>query len=72
MQLLPIERSMKQINTNSISMMEIKVEHVIERLRDMGFQPDRVKVESHLKNYTVNEVEALLVEEAIVVADARR
>ena len=53
-------------------MMEIKVEHVIERLRDMGFQPDRVKVESHLKNYTVNEVEALLVEEAIVVADARR
>ena len=38
----------------------------------MGFNVDPLKIQTHLKNYRVSEVEALLVEEAILTETARQ
>ena len=68
MQLMQVELHFKKINT--ITKQDIKTDHVMSRLGDMGFQADRIKVQHLLSNHNVSAVEALLVQEALEVQAA--
>ena len=68
MQLMQVELHFKKINT--ITEQDIKTDHVMSRLGDMGFQADRIKVQHLLSNHDVSAVEALLVQEALEVQAA--
>ena len=68
MQLMQVELHFKKINT--ITKQDIKTDHVMSRLGDMGFQADRIKVQHLLSNHDVSAVEALLVQEALEVQAA--
>ena len=77
MQLMQVELHFKKINT--ITEQDIKTDHVMSRLGDMGlmsrlgdmgFEADRIKVQHLLSNHDVSAVEALLVQEALEVQAA--
>jgi hypothetical protein len=79
LQLLPVELRFKKttdgrstLQQNTISVMDIQTIHISNRLNDMGFNVDALKIQTHLKHYRVSEVEALLVEEAILTETARK